>query len=477
MRGRLALVLALLAAQPAHAQPPGWQRLPLEPALDEEVAEDTELGPVVTIEEITIRGNTATQPDIIRRALPIAPGDVLRQSDKRLRDARFKVLGLGYFADVQVSMRKGTRRGRMIIDVVVVERGTFVLNKLWFGHTDFAPYWLGIDVGDRNLAGLGIAADIAAIYAAPSELDGSRAQWAGEFRLAADSLRGTRWGAMGSLTLAHGSDFYQIDENGDTTPDERAFAYRRFGSRFGATYDVTTLSRVSVLARVEQISHDIRSPILARRLWLEEGESRVITLGVGFDRDTRSDPILPHHGSRISAGVEVGATGYGSDYDFLTGFARYERWWPLRDRRHTIGFRLAGGIVVGDAPRFDYIYVGDINRMLTPRALGLVLSNAEPLHLLNTRKNKPAIGDLGGIATIEYAAQLFRGSGKRRVYGGDVFAGFGMWGLTPTDELFPPAESGWRAAPIDLYVDAGIRIDTELGIFELTIANALGRLR
>jgi hypothetical protein len=30
--------------------------------------------------------------------------------------------------------------------------------------------------------------------------------------------------------------------------------------------------------------------------------------------------------------------------------------------------------------------------------------------------------------------------------------------------------------PVDLVLDAGLRIDTELGIFEFTIANALGRV-
>jgi len=35
----------------------------------------------------------------------------------------------------------------------------------------------------------------------------------------------------------------------------------------------------------------------------------------------------------------------------------------------------------------------------------------------------------------------------------------------------------WNALPIDIVADAGLRIDTELGIFELTIGNALGRLR
>jgi hypothetical protein len=97
--------------------------------------------------------------------------------------------------------------------------------------------------------------------------------------------------------------------------------------------------------------------------------------------------------------------------------------------------------------------------------------------VLGTRADKPTYGDLGGTATVEYAARLFRGTGKDRVYGGDLFVSGGLWGLSETAALQIRDTSLWKSLPIDLYVDAGVRIDTEIGIFELTVSNALGRLR
>ena len=485
MRGLTAFVLALLASS-AHAD----DAVPATPVDggDTKLEPDDDFGPVLLIERIEIVGNTATQDDIIRRALPIAPGDVLHATDKRLTNARFKVLALGFFRDVTFAMVKGSQRGNVVIRVEVVERGTFVLNRLWFGTTDASPYWFGTDIGDRNLLGLGISVGGGFIYAAGGSIEGTRDQWAGELRLADGSLRGSRWGANGSLTLVHGSDFYRSagsDSDGDTA-NFRGFPYSRFGGRFGATYDLTALTRLSLVTRIESISAEL--PVAPTRvladgrtvgvdLHLEPGDSRVVTAGVGIDRDTRSDPILPHAGSRITAAVELGTSALASDYDFATIFARYEYWWPLRSERHALGMRLAGGIVIGNAPRFDRIHVSDVNRMLTPRALGLVLSSAAPLDILTTRGDKPAYGELGGAASIEYAARLFRGSGKRRVYGGDLFVGAGVWGLAETDDVHLRDTSVWSALPLDVYVDAGIRIDTDLGIFELTIANALGRLR
>jgi outer membrane protein insertion porin family len=492
MRGPAVIVLALLAlaASRAHADEPVANAGSADVATtnDGKLQPSDELGPVILIERIDIVGNTATQDDIIRRALPIAPGDILHATDKRLRNARFKVLALGFFRDVTLTMKKGSERGNVIIEIAVLERGTFVLNRLWFGSTSASPYWFGTDVGDRNLLGLGIAVGGGFIYAAQGSISNTRDQWAGELRLSDGSLRGSRWGANGSLTLVHGSDFYRIAGNAgdDDTDNFNGFPYSRFGGRFAATYDLTALTRLSLAARIETITTEL--PAAPTRvlddgrtvpvdLHLEPGDSRVITAGLGLDRDTRSDPILPHAGGRITAAVELGTSALASDYDFATVFGRYEHWWPLRDERHTLGLRLAGGVVIGNAPRFDRIHISDVNRMLTPRALGLVLSAASPLDILTTRDDKPSYGELGGGANVEYAVRLFRGSGKRRVYGGDLFLGAGLWGIAELADVQLRDTGVWRALPIDLYIDAGVRIDTDFGIFELTVANALGRLR
>jgi outer membrane protein assembly factor BamA len=468
----LVLVLALLASS-AHA---------------DEVVPDDDFGPTLFIEEVHIHGNTATQDEIIRRALPIAPGDILRATDKRLAGARFKVLALGYFRDVTIAMRRGSQHGNVIIEITVVERGTFVLDRLWFGHTALTPYWLGVDVGERNLFGLGIAMGGAFIYAADGGVDGGQDQWAGELRLSDGSLRGTRWGARGSLTLVHGSEIFRIKGSDDDTGlgNFNAFTYRRFGGRFGATYDLTALTRLSIDGRLETIDASVPAAptrtlpdgrVAGVELHLEPGESRVVTAGLGLDRDTRSDPILPHAGGRLTASVELGTSALGSSYDFATIVARYEHWWPFRDDRHALGLRVGGGVVTGNAPHFDRIYIADLDPMLTPRPLGLVLSNATPLDFFSTRDEKPPYGEIGGIATVEYAAELFRGAGKNRVYGGDLFVGAGVYGLAETNDYLLRDAGFWHSLPADLYVDTGLRIDTDVGVFELTLSNALGRVR
>ncbi|MDQ3370896.1 MAG: BamA/TamA family outer membrane protein, partial [Myxococcota bacterium] len=466
---------------PAEAGPAG-------PAVPVETQGD-EFGPLLLIEQINIVGNTATQTELIRRALPIQAGDVVRASDKRLRVARFKVLALGFFRDVTLAMNKGSERGQVIIEVRVAERGTVVLNRLWFGTTSVSPYWLGADVGERNLLGLGVGFGGGFIFAASNgDIEGARDQWAGEVRVVDPSILGSRWGGNMALTLVHGSETYRVaGTSGNPDADAlRAFPYRRFGWRAGTTYDASALTRLSASLRVEEITADLPvaptqelpdGRIVALDLHLDPGTSRVITTAVGYDRDTRPDPILPHAGGHLALGAEIGTVIAGGDYQFASLFGRYEHYWPLLDERHAIGIKVSGGVVIGDAPRFDRIHIADVDRMLTPRALGLVLSSAAPLDILGTRAGKPLYGDLGGSATLEYALQLFRGRGKKRVYGGDLFFGVGVWGLAENADLRARDTSLWDALPLDLYVDAGVRVDTDVGVFELTIANALGRLR
>jgi hypothetical protein len=62
------------------------------------------------------------------------------------------------------------------------------------------------------------------------------------------------------------------------------------------------------------------------------------------------------------------------------------------------------------------------------------------------------------------------------VYRGDAFAAFGAFALASEDDLRVRDVSVGRAIPADLTADLGLRLDTYIGIFTISIANALGRI-
>ena len=75
---------------------------------------------------------------------------------------------------------------------------------------------------------------------------------------------------------------------------------------------------------------------------------------------------------------------------------------------------------------------------------------------------------------VEYAIPIWRRRGF--VYGGDAFVAAGLVGVASVGDFQPPGTSGLRSLPIDLTGDLGLRLDTYIGIFTISVANALSRL-
>lgn len=487
MEMRWAVLLALgVAAGPQRARADEPPPAP-EHAIDTgAVAERGEFGPAITIERIDVLGNASTQREVILRVLPFAVGDQMAAGDPRLRKARFKVLALGFFRDVTMSMQRGAARGQVVISIEVQERGTVILNRLWFGGSSVAPWWVGADLSERNLLGTGLAIGGGLVYASHDQVAGSRDQWAGEARLSVPSLCSGPWSLAFSLSAVRGSEAYRISGDATDTGAEhfRAFPYDRLTARGGTTYDITPLSRLSVGGRAELIDTDL--PVAPTRtlpdgraaavtLHVEPGRSRVMSAYASYDRDSRPDPLLPHAGSRLTLAAELSAGFLASSYDFATLLGKYERWWPLRLPGHAIGVRASGGLIIGQAPPFDWIHISDVNRMMTPRALGLLISSNAPLAALGTAADKPTEGELGGTASVEYVYRLFDRK-RSRIYAGDLFIAAGLWGLTDSGGLRARDRALWDSLPVDVLLDAGLRIDTDIGVFELTVANTLGRI-
>jgi hypothetical protein len=447
--------------------------------------DDPTFGPVLAIEGIEVHGNASTSTRIIVRALPIKPGDVLRAGDPRLRTARFKLLALGFFRKVELSLRKGSKRGSVILTVVVSERGTVILNRLNFGSSLMTPWWAGLDLSERNFLGTGLGIGGGFVYAADSDIIGARSQWAAEARIDDPSVFGTKFGWHAGLLRTKASQPFRIGGSASDNDNDNfnAFHYVRTGFKGGLSIDVTPLSRVVVDTRIERVRATLpEAPTRTypdgsvRRvdLGMLPGTSRLVTLSLSFDRDTRADPVLPFNGDHVAVFGELGASWMGGSYDYGTLLARYEKWWPLRSVQHVLSVHLTGGLVLGDAPLFDQLHAADFNRMLTPRVLGMVVSTQPSRDFLGTNTEDVTYGQVGGAVEVQYTYRLFRR--RRHVYGGDLFIGAGLWSVARTEALRVRDESLYRALPVDVFFDAGLRVDTEIGIFELTFANALGRV-
>jgi hypothetical protein len=111
----------------------------------------------------------------------------------------------------------------------------------------------------------------------------------------------------------------------------------------------------------------------------------------------------------------------------------------------------------------------DVDRLAGQRPLDLAVSTAPPFDLLGMADDAILSGELAGVAELEYRLRLFRDGS--RIYRGDLFVGVGVFALHARGEDGLPA-----GTLVDLTFDVGVRLDTMIGVFELGLANGLGRL-
>lgn len=109
-------------------------------------------GPRVYIERININGNTQTLDRVIRRELRVAEGDAFNRV--LLDRSRNRVRALGYFEDVEITEKAGTRPDRTTVDIDVKETATGELSFA-AGFSSVDSFLLDLSVSQRNLRGRG----------------------------------------------------------------------------------------------------------------------------------------------------------------------------------------------------------------------------------------------------------------------------------------------------------------------------------
>jgi len=441
-----------------------------------------------TLEGIEVRGNKATRARVVLRYVPLRAGDVLDVNDPELALTRFRLLGTGFFRDVQLSLRRGTQRGFVVLVVDVVERNTLVVDDVWLGISEDVSSngsarpltaYGGAAVTETNVAGTGIA--LGGAFAVADR------QLALRVRLADPQFLGTSWLADTELLYNAARDFFgnaDVLVDDPTQPSAQDFAvaqYTRLGGRVGLGHDLGISSQVFFDYRFEKI--DATLPLAAsdhRGLDVEPidfmllpGTSVLSALRATVVHDTRDDPFLPTVGHYATAMVEAALTPLGSDYPYAKLVLHGSQWFtlPWGHVLHLEGF--AGG-VFGDAPLFERFYVGDFSDLLPDRVLGLDFDRRPAPNLLSTDIVEIRYGNYAAKLDAEYRVPIYRG--RRSIYGVDVFGSFGLYSVCSQEDIVDPPRgyTGLSVIPVDLTFNAGLRIDTQAGAFVLGIANLVG---
>jgi outer membrane protein assembly factor BamA len=443
------------------------------------------------VEAVEVQGNTSTMTKVVLRYVPFKPGDTLDVDDPNLELVRYRLLGTGYFRDVQLALRKGHARGNVVLVVSVVERNTIVINAFDLGvSADVDPStgkarpltaFGGIDVSENNLAGTGTM--LGGALAVADRQIGLRT------RLFVPQILGSDWTIGGEALYNDARDFFgnrdvQVVDpatHQTTMQDFAVVDYKRFGGRLSVGHDLGATTHIAFDYRLEGL--DAHLPVAAshrRGLDVEPidfmilpGTSLVSGLRGTLVHDTRDEPFLTNRGWYLWLSTDGAAHFLGSDYEYFKVQARASRWFRL-PWKHVLRLEAYGGAIFGRAPLFERFYVGDFTDLLPDRVLDLAFDRRTAPNFFGSAIGQVRYGDYAARISAEYRVPLYRG--QKAIYGADLFGSAGLYTLATPRELTDPARgyTDFAKFPVDFTFNFGVRVDTAIGGVNLGLSTLFG---
>ncbi len=409
------------------------------------------------IEAIEVAGNTKTARILILSRLLVDVGDLV--DDAKLEESRLRLLATGFFKSVEFSLKRGSRRGRLLLLVEVAERNTILIDELYLGTSELSRLYGGFGVAENNFLGRGVTVGGAFVA--------GEGRHAVELRSFVPELATTPLQMSVSAIWLRGQELIDDGERQNeliAPPTESTLAYRRFGGTLGLGLGAGPAQRVSLAYRLEAVRAE-RLPnfdpvILRRAPQIQFDDSVLASLTASYERDTRDDAFVPSQGHRISAAVEVGTSLVGSSYEFSKYTLELQQAVSLFGD-HALVLRFFGGMVQGQTPFFNQFFLGDYayfvpGRRFLPRAAQVNFSSTNDYD------------DLLASAGIDYHLPLLDGGDLLyRLY---FFSSVELAVSASLEEVQEDATGRGLGRGFPLSLDIGLKLDTWLGNFTVSLA-------
>jgi outer membrane protein assembly factor BamA len=413
--------------------------------------------------------------------------EILWPEDPRIEAVRDRLRATGYFK--RVTVRFETIEGsddEVILVVDLEERSSVVVSEVDLGSSRMTPFRGGLAVAERNLLGRAIHLGGAFIWGARPRIDKARRQQAYRVDVEAPRLGSAPMGAFGSGWFVSAGEPYRV-EGSDDDPNPalfRSYDYDRLGGVVGLSFPLRAGLSIDAGYRFERVAAFLPDGAARARpegtsapvvFDLRDGPHRHTAGQFGILWDGREDVFLAGQGGRFALDVQASSVAVGSQYDYVKivagGAYSFRLPW-----RHWITPSATGGQIAGDAPVFERFYSGDLSRWTPGREQGLRYSTRNPIDVFGSGIDTREFGSLFGKFELEYAWPLFRRTRTRVVYGGDLVIAAGVFTLAgDRRERAARRDAGQRVAPVGFDADIGLRLDTAIGTFNVSVGNVLRR--
>ncbi len=483
----LGLCPALAEAAPLGAEPAAKSADSPE---DVEL-EDEGISRLIRVARVDVRGRehvSARQISaVLRREGLIQGAEVVWPDDPRVRRARDRLRGTGYFKRVTLSLEPlPDSQSAAVLVVDVEERSSISVDRLYLGNSALTPFRGGVSVAERNFAGRGVLLGGSLIWGSLPNVERGRRQQAYRVFAEAPELGKSGVGVLGGAFIISAAEPYRVaGAADDPEPDHfRAFDYTRAGGVFGVTFPVLPQLKLGVDYRFERVEATLPNEpgwlrpdggVVPVELGVRDGTHRLTVATLALEYDGRSQSFLTGKGARLGIDVQVSTPALGSQYEFikLVAVGSYTLRLPWR---HWLTPRAQAGQIAGDAPRFEQFYSGDLSAWTPGREQGLRYSTRNPIDVFGTGIDTREFGVAFARFDLEYVWPVFRRTRTRGIYGGDLFWSAGVFTLVDDRATRQRRrDQGQRVAPTGFNADFGLRLDTALGTVKLTVGNVLRR--
>ena len=331
---------------------------------------------------------------------------MLDVDDKELLLTRFRLLGTGFFRDVQLSLRRGTKRGYVILAGRRrraehdrrqrslarplcrrrAERQRAPAHRVrrhrrLGDRTSPAPASRSAErsrspIARSRSARASATPTSCARRGPPRRSSSTTTRRTSSATATCSSTTRPRWSLRTSPSSATSASAVW------SAPATRSAASRRASSS-------TTASRRSTRSLPRAASHLRGLDVEPIDFDLRPGSSLLSTVSATLVHDTRDEPFLPTRGWHVLGLAEASLTPLGSDYPYTKLVLRGSRWMPL-PWDHVLRIEGILGSVFGDAPLYEKFYVGDYTDLRPHRALDLAFDRrAAPNFLQHHHRRGP----------------------------------------------------------------------------------------
>lgn len=390
---------------------------------------------------VNIEGNTKTQDKVIRREIPLKPGDMFNSVE--LDTTKSRLDNLQYFSDVQV-VGSPAGGGYRDVNVLVEEKATGSIGVgLGFSSVDSVVGFLNLEQSNFDLFN-------------PWNFTGGGQRFAMSLRLGSQrsefSMSLTEpWFMDQQLSLGgelfykqstYFSDFYEQTNFGAAVTLRKPFGDK---GAVRAEYRLENVTIDSEIDSTDYANNGDKSQLAQDRIG---GDFLRSALTAGYVYDSRDSAVLARSGHKIDVGLTLAGTALGGDVDTITFSFQGQKFWNLKwDTILSVSGELASVDSTGDdIPIFERMFLGGARTLR-----GFEFRDIGPR---DTGYTEEVFGGNSlGYVSVEYTVPIIETVRAAVFYD----AGF-------------VNEASWDLVPSDLYSNVGFGIRLKLPISPLPLA-------